>query len=275
MNIYKDKVAIVTGAASGLGKTLGESLAASGAFVVLADVNTDGVQEVAAGIRGKGQNAAAATVDVTDFEAVKGWVERTVEEHGRLDYLFNNAGILIFGEARDCSIEDWRSVIDLDLYGVVNGVVAAFPLMVEQGFGHIVNTASVEGLAPFPVMGSYVASKYGVVGLSHALRAEGAALGVKVSVACPGYVTTKIIETSKMVKIDRGKILASLTDSMGVSPEECVSRILRGVERNRATIVIGWWAKILWRLQRLSPGLVYWIMRMVTNQMRKSRIPSG
>jgi NAD(P)-dependent dehydrogenase (short-subunit alcohol dehydrogenase family) len=273
--MFRDKVAIVTGAASGLGKTLGESLAQNGAFVVLADVNSGGVEDVAVGIRGKGQDAKAATVDVTDFEAVKGLVEKTVQEHGRLDYLFNNAGILIFGEARDCSIEDWRSVIDLDLYGVVNGVVAAFPLMVEQGFGHIVNTASVEGLAPFPVMGSYVASKYGVVGLSHALRAEGAALGVKVSVACPGYVTTKIIETSKMVRIDREKILASLTGSMGVSPEECVSRILSGVERNRATIVIGWWAKILWRLQRLSPGLVYWIMRMVTNQMRQSRIPGG
>ena len=275
MSIFRDKVAIVTGAASGLGKSLGESLAQNGAFVVLADVNSGGVEDVAEGIRGKGQDAKAATVDVTNFEAVKGLVEETVQEHGRLDYLFNNAGILIFGEARDCSIEDWRSVIDLDLYGVVNGVVAAFPLMVEQGFGHIVNTASVEGLAPFPVMGSYVASKYGVVGLSHALRAEGAALGVKVSVACPGYVTTKIIETSKMVKIDREKILASLTGSMGVSPEECVSRILRGVERNKATIVIGWWAKILWRLQRLSPGLVYWIMRMVANQMRKSRIQSG
>jgi NAD(P)-dependent dehydrogenase (short-subunit alcohol dehydrogenase family) len=274
MSIFRDKVAIVTGAASGLGKTLGERLAQSGAIVVLTDVNTDGVEGVAEGIRGKGQNAEATTVDVTDFEAVQGLVERTVKEHGRLDYLFNNAGILIFGEARDVSISDWRQVIDLDLYGVVNGVVAAFPLMVGQGFGHIVNTASVEGLAPFPVMGSYVASKYGVVGLSHALRAEGAALGVKVSVACPGYVTTKIIETSKMVRIDRDKILASLTGGMGVSPEECVSKILRGVERNKATIVVGWWAKILWRLQRLSPGLVYWIMRMVTNQMRRSRVES-
>jgi NAD(P)-dependent dehydrogenase (short-subunit alcohol dehydrogenase family) len=275
MGIFRDKVAIVTGAASGLGKTLGESLAQSGAFVVLTDVNADGVEGVAEGIRERGRNVEAATVDVTDFEGVKGLVERTAKEQGRLDYLFNNAGILIFGEARDCSIEDWRSVIDLDLYGVVNGMVAAYPVMVEQGFGHIVNTASIEGLVPFPVMGSYVASKYGVVGLSHALRAEGAALGVKVSVACPGYVTTKIIETSRMVRIDRQKILASLTDSMGVSPEVCVSGILRGVERNKATIVIGWWAKILWRLQRLSPGLVYWIMRMVTNQMRKSRIQRG
>jgi NAD(P)-dependent dehydrogenase (short-subunit alcohol dehydrogenase family) len=272
MSIFKEKIAIVTGGASGLGRTLGEELARRGASVVLADINAEGVNQAAQSICDVGHNASAATVDVTDFEAVKGLVDRTVQEHGRLDYLFNNAGILIFGEARDVSISDWRQVIDLDLYGVVNGVVAAFPLMVEQGFGHIVNTASVEGLAPFPVMGSYVASKYGVVGLSHALRAEGAALGVKVSVACPGYVKTKIIETSKMVRIDREKILASLTGGMGVSPEACVSKILRGVERNKAMIVVGWWAKILWRLQRLSPGLVYWIMRMVTNQMRKSRI---
>ena len=275
MSGFRDKVVIVTGGASGLGRTLGEELARRGASVVLADINSEGVNEAARSIGNAGYKARAETVDVTDFEAVKKLVDTTVKERKRLDYIFNNAGILIFGEARDVSISDWRRVIDLDLYGVVNGVAAAFPLMVQQGFGHIVNTASVEGLAPFPVMGSYVASKYGVVGLSHALRAEGAALGVKVSVACPGYVTTRIIETSKMVRIDREKILASLTDSMGVSPEECVSRILQGVERNKGTIVIGWWAKILWRLQRWSPGLVYWIMRMVARQMRKSRIPNG
>ena len=93
--------------------------------------------------------------------------------------------------------------------------------------------------------------------------------------ACPGYVTTKIIETSKMVKIDRHKILDDVMDSMGITPEECVSKILRGVERNKATIVIGWWAKTIWRLQRMSPGLVYWIMRIVARRMRNARIQSG
>ncbi len=275
MSVFNDKVVIISGGASGLGRTLGEELARRGASVVLADVNSEGVNQAAQYLCNAGYKARAETVDVTDFEAVKSLVDTTFQKHNRLDYLFNNAGILTFGEARDVSIADWRKVIDLNLYGVVNGIAAAYPVMVEQGFGHIVNTGSVEGLAPFPVMGSYVASKYGVVGLSNALRAEGAALGVKVSVVCPGYVTTKIIETSKMVKIDRDKILASLTDSMGITPEECVSKILRGVERSKGTIVIGWWAKILWVLQRMSPGLVYWIMRMVTSQMRKSRVPGG
>jgi NAD(P)-dependent dehydrogenase (short-subunit alcohol dehydrogenase family) len=269
MGIFKDKVAIVTGAASGLGKALAEGLAQREAFVVLADVNPDGVEEAAQAIRKAGHDAEAATADVTRFEAVKGLVEATVQEHGRLDYMFNNAGILVFGEARDCSIQDWRSVIDLDLYGVVNGIVAAYPIMVEQGFGHIVNISSVEGLVPFPVMGSYVASKYGVVGLSNALRVEGADLGVKVTVACPGYVRTLIIEKSKMVKIERQKVLGALMDSMGITPEDCVSKILRGVEHNKATVVITWWAKALWVLNRISPGLVSWMMRMMTRQLRK------
>ncbi len=275
MSYFNDKVAIVTGGSIGLGRVLGEALAERGAHVILAARTTEKLEEAVASITRAGGKAQAATVDVTDFDSVKRLVDTTLQEHGRIDFLFNNAGILIFGEARDVSIDDWRQVIDLDLYGVVNGVAAAYPVMVKQGFGHIVNTGSVEGLVPFPVMGSYVASKYAVVGLSNALRAEGAALGVKVSVACPGYVTTKIIETSKMVKIDRNKILASLTDIMGISPEKCVSNMLRGVEKNKATTVIGWWAKILWVLQRISPGLVYWIMRMVTSQMRKSRTPGG
>lgn len=269
MNPFIDKVAIVTGGASGLGRALGEELARRGSSVILADVNTEGVQEAALSLRNQGHSVHAESVDVTDFDAVKTLVDAVVKDYGRLDYLFNNAGILIFGEARDCSIDDWRSVIDLDLYGVVNGVVAAYPVMVEQGFGHIINMASVEGLVPFPVMGSYVASKYAVVGLSSALRAEGADLGVNVSAVCPGYVRTRIIQDSKMVKISREKILGALMESMGVTPEKCVTRILHGVRQNQATIVISWWAKMLWVLQRISPSLMGRFMTLMIRQLRK------
>jgi len=236
---------------------------------MMADVQTKQLEEVVDSITTSGHRVKAVTLDVTDFDAVKALVDSTVKEYGRLDYIFNNAGIAIGGEVRDCSIYDWRNVIEVDLYGVVHGVHAAYPIMVEQGFGHIINTASIEGLIPFPGTISYVASKYGVVGLSNALRVEGADLGVKVSVVCPGYIKTAIFHTSKMIKIDRQKILASLPERLGITPEECATVILRGVERNKATIVVTGMAKVLWMLQRVCPGLILWMMRRNIKRGRK------
>ena len=269
MGIFQDKIAIVTGSASGIGRALGEELARRGAIVVMADVQTKQLEEVVDSITSSGHRVKAVMLDVADFDAVKALVDDTVKEYGRLDYIFNNAGIAIGGEVRDCSIDDWRKVIEVDLYGVVHGVHAAYPIMVEQGFGHIINTASIEGLVPFPGTISYVASKYGVVGLSNALRVEGADLGVKVSVVCPGYIKTAIFHTSKMIKIDRQKILESLPERLGITPEECASVILRGVERNKATIVVTGMAKVLWILQRICPGLILWMMRRNIKKGRK------
>jgi short-subunit dehydrogenase len=141
--------------------------------------------------------------------------------------------------------------------------------MVQQGFGHIINTASIEGLVPFPATVSYAASKFGVVGLSSSLRIEGRDLGVKVSVVCPGYIKTPIFETSKMIKIDREKVLADLPDRFGITPEECANVILNGVERNKAIIVITGMAKFLWLLQRISPGLIFWLMGRNLKKSRK------
>ena len=189
--------------------------------------------------------------------------------YGGLDYIFNNAGIGIGGEVRDCSIDDWRSVLNVNLFGVVNGVAAAYPLMVKQGYGHIINTASIEGLIPFPGTVSYVASKYGVVGLSNALRVEGADLGVKVSVVCPGYIKTPIFYTSKLIKIDREKMLKSLPERFGITPEECALVILRGVEGNKAIIVVTGFARVLWWLHRINPGLIISMMKRNIKKARK------
>ncbi len=209
-------------------------------------------------------------MDVTDFEAVKALVEETVREHGRIDYLFNNAGIVVGGEARDVPLEDWRAVIDTSLYGVVHGVLAAYPIMLKQGSGHIVNTASLAGLIPAAGEISYTAAKYGIVGLSHALRSEAADLGVKVSVVCPGFIETPILHTLKVVKLDPDKLQAQIPKAMPA--DQCAREILRGVERNKATIAPTTSAKVLWRLYRYAPWLVNLLVRRSLKKMREFRI---
>jgi NAD(P)-dependent dehydrogenase (short-subunit alcohol dehydrogenase family) len=272
MNIFSGKVAIVTGAGSGIGKGLAEELARRGAHVVISDINAERIARVAEGIvRAKGSVTASA-LDVSDYDAVKKIIDETVATHGRIDYIFNNAGIGIGGPAKDFSIDDWRKVIDINLYGVVYGSSVAYPIMMKQGFGHIVNTASIEGLVPIPSTASYAASKYGVVGLSNALRIEGADYGVKVSAVCPAYIKTAIFRDSKMINVDREKALAQLPDWIGITPEECANVILRGVERNKAFIVVTLLAKILWALHRISPGFVLWMMKMAWRDSRKKGV---
>ena len=266
---YEGKTAIVTGAASGIGRCLSEMLARGGANVILTDVNADLLHEVAASLTTAGHSATATVVDVSDADAVKKLVEDTVAEHGQLDYLFNNAGIAVGGEARDLGYEDWKRVIDVNLYGVINGVFVAYPIMVKQGFGHIVNTASVAGYFPFGGEIAYSASKHGVVGLSHALRAEGADLGVKVSVVCPGKIETPLYDTSKFVGLDRKKTLGMFPK--GITPEESAPIILRGVERNEATIPVTFLAKVLWMLGRASPDVANWAAKQVVRRMRTAR----
>ena len=267
MAIFKDKISIVTGGASGIGRGLVGELASRGAKVVLADINGDAAKKAAEMLNGEDGNVKPATLDVTDYVAVKKLVDDTVSEYGRLDYMFNNAGVAMFGEARDYSYEDWRKVIDVDLYGPVNGVAAAYGVMVEQGFGHIVNTASIGGMIPATHLTSYVTSKYGIVGLSHTLRMEGAALGVKVSVVCPGLIRTAMYE-SPCIRLDQTKLLNDAPK--GMPPEKCARVILKGVERNKATIIVTLPAKIAYILHRISPNLMIYLGSKVVGKTRKS-----
>jgi NAD(P)-dependent dehydrogenase (short-subunit alcohol dehydrogenase family) len=270
MEPFEDKVAVVTGGASGIGCALGAELGRSGARVVLADIDAELLARTCEELGAAGHRVATAALDVRDFEAVKGLVEETAREHGRIDYLFNNAGIVVVGEARDVSLEDWRDVIDTSLYGVVHGVLAAYPVMLRQGSGHIVNTASLAGLIPTTGEISYTAAKYGIVGLSHALRLEAADLGVKVSVVCPGFIETPILHTLKVVKLDRDKLQAQIPKTMPA--DQCAREILRGVERNSATILPTTSAKVLWRLYRYAPWLVTLVTKRISKRMRALRI---
>ena len=164
-------------------------------------------------------------------------------------------------------------MIDTNLYGPVNGVAAAYPLMAAQGSGHIVNIASGAGLVTPPALASYTTSKHGVVGLSLALRIEGADLGVKVSVVCPGFIQTPIYQ-SRAIKLDQERMLADAPK--GMTPERCASKILKGVQKNKAIILITALAKIAYTLHRISPGLYLRLGRYFVREMRKNyRIDPG
>ncbi len=256
---FDGAVAFLTGGASGIGRALGEALARRGATVVLADRQLDLAEQVADGIRSAGGQAAAVELDVTDFPAFQRAVQETVTAHGRLDYLFNNAGIGIGGEVRLYSLEDWNAVLDVNLHGVVHGVQSAYPVMIEQGFGHIVNTASMAGLIPSPSVVSYCAAKHAVVGLSTGLRVEAARFGVRVSALCPGVIRTPILEGGKYGKHLRPLALDRMRQQWEklrpMAPEKFAPKVLKGVARNKPIIVVPAWWKVLWWINRLSPVL--------------------
>jgi NAD(P)-dependent dehydrogenase (short-subunit alcohol dehydrogenase family) len=160
---FKDKVAIVTGGASGIGRALCEALSRCGACVIVADINTVGAQRVALAITTAGGRARAAHLDVVKDEGVRKLVDDTASEYRRLDYMFNNAGVNVSRrEMRDLTAEHWHSVIEVNLLGVLYGTIAAYSVMVQQGFGHIVNMGSLDGLLGFPTSIPYGVSKCGL-----------------------------------------------------------------------------------------------------------------
>jgi NAD(P)-dependent dehydrogenase (short-subunit alcohol dehydrogenase family) len=275
MDFFSDKVVLITGGASGIGRAVGEQLAQRGAIVILADLNASLAEESAECIRAAGGRAEGAALDVTDAQAVAALVERTAERHGQLDLIFNNAGIAIITEIREHSLEDWYRTLDVNLRGVIHGVHAAYPLMLRQGHGQIVNTASLAGLVPAVGEAAYCASKFGVVGLTLALRAEGRDLGVKANVVCPGFVDTPILyENSELRHAEelgiRSREQAKELIPLKTMPVEAAAQeIVRGVEKNKAIIAPTLHAKVFWSLFRLSPKLFLWFMSRGVRETRK------
>jgi NAD(P)-dependent dehydrogenase (short-subunit alcohol dehydrogenase family) len=277
---FRDAVAIVTGGASGIGAAIGRELAREGARVILADRQLDVASEVARSINASGGKAEAVELDVRDAIAFDAIVALTIERQGRLDYLFNNAGIAVGGEIREYRLDDWRDVVDVNLMGVVHGVQASYGRMIAQGFGHIVNTASVAGLIPSPFMGSYTTTKHAVVGLTRALRAEGARYGVRASSLCPGVIRTPILTGGRFGRLsqmmDPALAMKMWEELKPMEPDEFARRALRLVAENRSTIVVpGWWRVITWLSGAATPLLERGIAIAMKRTMARVIRPSA
>jgi NAD(P)-dependent dehydrogenase (short-subunit alcohol dehydrogenase family) len=270
---FTGKVAFVTGGASGIGAALATKLVDGGAEVWIADRQLDAARALAQRLSGGGAKARAIELDVRDYPAFERAVAEAVQRSGRIDYLFNNAGIGVGGEVDSYALEDWNDVFDVNLHGVAHGIQAVYPVMIRQRSGHIVNTASMAGLIPSPGSASYTASKHAVVALSRALRLEAERHGVKVSVLCPGAIRTPILTGGKYGRMTKTglsdeALLNFWEPFRPMAPEKFAERVLPAVLRGRAIIIVPAWWKALWYLDRLSPAISTQAARLTQKRLR-------
>jgi NAD(P)-dependent dehydrogenase (short-subunit alcohol dehydrogenase family) len=253
---FTGKQAIVTGGGSGIGAALCRALVAAGADVVCTDVDGAAAAKTAERLTGPG-TARPAAVDVTDATAVQAAVDEVVARAGRLDLMFNNAGIAWGGDTELLTLQQWNAIIDVNIRGVVHGVAAAYPVMLRQGQGHIVNTASMAGLTAAGQITSYVMTKHAVVGLSLALRSEAVSRGVGVLAVCPSAVETPILDKGAIGGfVGRDYYLRGQGMRTAYDPDRLARDTLRAIERNKALLVVPWRAHASWVFARLAPGLL-------------------
>jgi NAD(P)-dependent dehydrogenase (short-subunit alcohol dehydrogenase family) len=258
------RVAFVTGGASGIGRALCGALVTRGANVVVADVNASGSAAVARELDARGPGSASSVyLDVADALGFEQAVTTVHGDHGRLDLIFNNAGIGVGGPVEELSLAHWERTLDVNLRGVIHGVRAAYPLMLAQGSGHIVNTGSLAGLLPFPMGTPYAATKHAVVGLSLSLRAEARIHGVRVSVVCPGVIDTPILDAEgppdlpRVSLAGRGReFLLHSNRGPAYPPQRLAEDVLDGVRRNRPVIIAPARARVAWAINRIAPWLI-------------------
>ena len=265
------KIAFVTGGASGIGAALTTKLVDGGAEVWIADRQVGSAQELAQRLNSGGAKAHAIELDVRSYPSFERAVAEAVQQSGRIDYLFNNAGIGVAGEVDSYTLDDWNDVFDVNLRGVVHGIQAVYPIMIRQHSGHIVNTASMAGLVTMPGPASYTATKHAVVAISKTLRIEAERHGVQVSVLCPGVIRTPIL-TRRPVRTHDGvsdeDLLKFWEPLRPMAPEKFAERALRAVLRGDAIIVVPAWWKAFWYLERLSPALS---MRVAKAMLKRAR----
>jgi short-subunit dehydrogenase len=261
MKNFKDKVAAITGAASGMGRTLAIELARRGCHLALSDVNHAGLDETARMAKEQGVNVTTCLLDVAQRDAVYAWADQVVAEHGKVNLIFNNAGVALTVGLDAVQANDFEWIMGINFWGVVYGTQAFLPHLKRAGEGHIINTSSLFGLMAMPTQGTYNAAKFAVRGYTEALRMELDIANCGVSATCvhPGGIATNIAKA--------GRIDPSIEKATGISAEKHRKRadklinvttaesaalqMLKAVEQNARRVVVGYDAKFLDKLIRL------------------------
>ncbi|MDB4988434.1 MAG: short chain dehydrogenase/reductase family oxidoreductase [Myxococcaceae bacterium] len=259
MKTLKDKVAAITGAASGIGRATALLLAKQGCHVALSDVNAEAVDATAAACRVLGVRATSKKVDVANREAVYAWADDVVREHGHVNVILNNAGVALAATVETMEYPDFEWLMGINFWGVVYGTKAFLPHIKRAGEGSIVNVSSIFGLLGIPTQSAYNAAKFAVKGFTESLREEldieGSNIGV--TVVHPGGIKTNIARAARVTE-SKGMVGANSTrdfeKSFITTAESAAEAIVEGIQKNRHRVLIGIDAKAMDLMQRLLPS---------------------
>lgn len=246
MDTLESKVAVVTGAASGIGLGISRAFGHEGMRVVLSDVSDDSLNKAVTDLRSEGIDCTSQIADVRSLEAVEALARAAVDAYGQIDMVCNNAGVGVFGRQWELSERDWALAVDVCLWGVINGVRVFVPRMLDSGVQcHVVNTASMGGLLSAPFVGPYAAAKHGVVGLSKSLRVELGGTNVGVTLVCPGNVRTNVARAMREQREGQqrggsadlddflGFLESGLEDESAMDPAEVGKLVVQAVKANQ------------------------------------------
>jgi len=256
MSHYKNKVAVITGAASGIGHALATKLAQQGCHLALVDRNLEGLNLVKLEAEKLGVRCLIQNVDVSNSEYFQSFATSVVTEFGTVDLLFNNAGVSLIDSVANQSLEDFHWLMNINFWGVVHGVNAFLPILRESPNAHIVNVSSLFGLLALPLQSAYNASKFAVRGFTESLKMEMAGTNVSVHCVHPGGIKTNITNNAKVstANVEKSKIIAAFNKQAKTTSEQAADVILQGIEKNKRRILIGSDAKLLDRIVRWFPN---------------------
>lgn len=253
---WKNTIAI-TGAGSGFGAALAHKYAADGWKVAVTDIDEKRAQQTLFEIKQHGGNGFSMLLDITNSDHWQQLQDSVMEKWGGLEVLVNNAGVASAGNVEDTSMEDWAWVLDIDLMGVVRGCHQFAGIMKRQNSGHIVNISSFAGLAGLPFITAYGVAKAGVVALSEALRAEMHPFGVGVTVACPAFVKTGLLDSFRSTKPGARATVTRWMEESGISSEQIAEEIAKAVSDNTFLLLTHEPTRKAWRLKRWFPERYY------------------
>jgi NAD(P)-dependent dehydrogenase (short-subunit alcohol dehydrogenase family) len=276
MRPLKGAVAVVTGAANGIGRALALRLAREGAALALADKEAERLAEAAREAAAAGVKVSSHVVDVSSAAAMEAFAAQVTKEHGRVSLLINNAGVALHGTFEEISLADFEWLMSINFWGTVYGVKYFLPVLRRQPQAHIVNLSSVFGIVAPPGQSAYSSSKFAVRGFTEALRHELEGSSVRVSCVHPGGIRTAIAQRARLgaaaSPIEAAATVEMFTRVSRTSPEAAADRIVRGILRNEPRILVGKDAVQIDRIQRLMPEK-YW--EVVGKQMEKHAAAKG